>query len=191
MADLAIAETAPADNWLYGRQTPYCSFELNYTNATFVNEPAGRVAMTGLYLFAFAAVWMMPRRREEVTGGEEADKGELGPLKSLKVAADAPPAKPKERWHLLDLVRISCVFCVVSEHSGGTVYSLHDTMLVTHWVLQWLFIVSVRPPPPLRPTRMVPASLLSTPTHLREVLRHSVIDARVPPRSHGVRSEPR
>jgi hypothetical protein len=142
MANLAIADRAPADNWLYGRQTPYCSFDLNYTNSTMINTPAGRVAMSGIYLMAFVAVWMMPRRREETPGSM--DRGELGPLKALKVGDDAPPPLPKERWHLLDLVRISCVFCVISEHSGGTVYSEHDTMLVTHWVLQWLFIVSVR-----------------------------------------------
>ena len=50
--------------------------------------------------------------------------------------------RTSKRWVLLDITRAACVFCVVSEHSGGPVYSEHDAGFVTHWVLQWLFVVS-------------------------------------------------
>jgi len=49
---------------------------------------------------------------------------------------------PKERmWHL-DFARIVCVSCVVTEHSGGLMYSHHNVAFALQWVLPYLFLTS-------------------------------------------------
>ena len=128
---------APLDNWLFGRQTPYCNASLvpSYDDFLGVQDPGGKTIMSVLYLVSTLLVVVQPRRREEV---EVVAEDTEQPLKSEERSSSAGSG----RWVFLDVARIACVFCVVAEHSGGTVYSAHNTGFVTHWVLQWLFVIS-------------------------------------------------
>lgn len=50
--------------------------------------------------------------------------------------------KPRERMWYLDYARILCVACVVSEHSGGELFSDRNVMWVQQWVVPFLYVVS-------------------------------------------------
>lgn len=115
--------TAHGD-FLYSHITPYCNASLDYSGAPSVTNLDGRLFMTSLYALSVIAVLAMPRRREEPS------------------AAGMPDGYDSQRWVMLDMVRTACVACVVTEHSGGTVFSETNTGFVTKWVLQFLFVTS-------------------------------------------------
>ena len=129
---LAQGTASPVQDWLYQHMTTACDGSVDYSGSTLPMDPLARLVMSLLFLTCIVAVCLMPRRNEP-------SASEL-PLK--EDAATKPLHKPRERWALLDIVRITCVIGVVSEHSGGADYSEHNHGLVSEWVLQWLFIVS-------------------------------------------------
>ena len=140
---------APPDNWLFGHLTPYCNSSLQdkYNDLLGAHDPLGKAIMTAIYAACFLFVVYSPKRIEGI--GARTSAAGLASLEDLAKQSDAglrqPPqqsSKPAERWVMLDIARIVCVAAVVAEHSGGTVYSEYNTGFVTHWVLQWLFVIS-------------------------------------------------
>ena len=150
---------ADSQSWLYGKETQYCDYRLDYSNTTTVDEPPARIFMSAFYAVCFGLVLLMPTRREETEpslphdGDGSAEKGVRlfgrGAPPHGSADSDDPNHRLRNthprssgRWLMLDVARIACVFCVISEHSGGTIYSEHNTGFCTQWVLQWLFVVS-------------------------------------------------
>jgi hypothetical protein len=111
------------DDWLYGRTTFHCNSSLTYEGSVQPGDPAARLAMAVFWAASALAVFGMPRQRTA----------------SLTVVTFA---RPHTRWVMLDAVRITAVAGVVTEHSGGSTYSEHNTEFVTMVVLPWLFVVS-------------------------------------------------
>jgi len=131
---------APID-WFYSKQTELCAPGLDYSGNPEPGDPGSRAFMSLLYGLSIVAVVLMPKRREDIE--LPSDGVELGGgLERESLKAAAPPKSSGDRWVVLDAVRIACVVGVVAEHSGGDTYSYHDSLFVTQWVLQWLFIVS-------------------------------------------------
>lgn len=71
---------------------------------------------------------------EDETSSESSDEIDVGSLRN------AP--KPKTRLWFLDFARVSCIWCVVAEHSGGENYTANNVFLVQQWVLPYLYTVS-------------------------------------------------
>lgn len=141
MVDTANATT----DWLYGHRTKYCGPMLDYSQSMQPNDVSTKILMSALYGIAFGSVVLMPQRRE----GVELPADGLSETAHLAVSAPgksrgAPgtTAANRDRWYALDIARIAGVIAVVSEHSGGTFYSEHNTVFATELCLQWLFIVS-------------------------------------------------
>ena len=132
-----MVSTAPRSDWLYGRVTERCDETISYAGSPLPMELGSRLTMSVFYALAFAAVMLMPRRTEGAGLPSDGPNDEATALKS-----GLPTAPKRERWYMLDVVRIACVIGVISEHSGGTAYSEHNHGFATEWVLQWLFIVS-------------------------------------------------
>ena len=135
-----MVSVAPRTDWLFGHQTDYCDWRVDYSNSTLPMDLPARLTMTGLYVCAFVAVLLMPQRREELLPSAEGVGSEMTSL-NAGGSAKGPTAK-RERWVVLDTIRISCVVGVICEHSGGSALSEHNHGFVTEFVLQWLFIVS-------------------------------------------------
>ena len=142
------------DDWFFGHLTPECSMEkVDYSHSIQPMDIAARITMTVLYLVCFGCVLAMPRRQENVGLPTEAPT-EVAALKSFAGASGrgggsgessstgAGTGSGKARWVFLDVARIVCVVCVVTEHSGGTEYSHNNSLFVTEWVLQFLFTIS-------------------------------------------------
>lgn len=146
-AEVSNITYVPQNDWLYESLTHIyhgkCDYDIKYSPVTDASGTLAQYVTTLLYAAAFVAVLLMPRRREEqpeevVAVAEEV----LGGVHIESFTKANKPRTPRERWAALDLIRISTVIGIVSEHSGGTYYSEHNFLFTAEWVLQYLFLVS-------------------------------------------------
>lgn len=70
--------------------------------------------------------------------GDREDYADVRPTEKT----DGNESRGKERMYWLDYARIACVFCVVSEHSGGRIFSDRNLLWVQQWVVPFLYVVS-------------------------------------------------
>ena len=128
-------------DWVFGRQTSYCDENLIYANGP--GDLGARVFMAFMWALSVLAVVLMPAQRD--ASDASASDGRVWPGMSASPddsSSATVVARPSARWVMLDAVRIVAVAGVVTEHCGGTTYSIHNTTFVTMLVLPWLFIVS-------------------------------------------------
>ena len=86
-----MAAPAKEDDWLFGRQTKYCDWTVDYSNSTVPMDVGAQCTMTFLYVMAMIAVLLMPRRRE----GTELPVNHDPAATNLKVGLTSPPqARP-------------------------------------------------------------------------------------------------
>lgn len=115
-----------ATDWLYTSDPGSCQqAKWDMTKHT----SAVRVLLLLLFLVLIAFV--------VINGRADHDNEGAG---SLDVERDNE--RQPQRRHDLDYARIICVACVVTEHSGGSHWTSHNTMFVLQWVLPYLYLTS-------------------------------------------------
>eukprot|EP00928_Gymnodinium_smaydae_P072634 TRINITY_DN5596_c0_g1_i1.p1 TRINITY_DN5596_c0_g1~~TRINITY_DN5596_c0_g1_i1.p1 ORF type:complete len:447 (+),score=25.11 TRINITY_DN5596_c0_g1_i1:114-1454(+) len=60
----------------------------------------------------------------------------------VELVEDVKKTSPSKRLCYLDYMRVVAVACVVTEHSGGDIYSDRNVGFVLHWVLPYLYMTS-------------------------------------------------
>ena len=90
-----MVSVAPRTDWLFGHQTDYCDWRVDYSNSTLPMDLPARLTMTGLYVCAFVAVLLMPQRREELLPSAEGVGSEMT---SLNAGGSAKGPTAKKKW---------------------------------------------------------------------------------------------
>jgi hypothetical protein len=121
------SQPTAAWDWLYGYATAECQEGGPWDNNVYSTQ--SRVFLPLFFAGLVAAVVATGRAQHSES-------------QTLKDSEPHESGEADSRNKDMDWVRILCVACIVTEHSGGWLWSNRNWMLTSQWVLQFLFIIS-------------------------------------------------
>lgn len=121
-----VAQQNYDHDWLYGFSKTACGEGL-WDNTQY--SLTSRVFLPVLFAALILAIIIIGHLGDD---GSDTERAQL-------VRSDS---EPTQRRFDLDYARILCIACVVSEHSGGWHWSVHNVFFLLEWVLPFLYLTS-------------------------------------------------